>query len=267
MPRPGDLQVLAAWAPELADTFVALSCDIALVLDGGGAIVKLAQHASRPIAPEQWLGHAWAETAALDSQGKAQEMLAEVAAEGVARRREINHPSGIGHTLVVAYSAVRLGESGGPTLLVGHDLRGDSALQQRFVAAQEALERSYWHAHGRLLRGDDEAPPPPRMTERERASLGLRTRGERPTRREADDAQLLLALDRLYDRLDQDALPGLLRDARRVAERHFLQQALSRAGGLEALARSLGMSPRALARRTGALVGQGSRRRRGGGSA
>ena len=42
--HPADLQVLAAWAPELADTFVALACDIALVIDTDGRIAKLAQH-------------------------------------------------------------------------------------------------------------------------------------------------------------------------------------------------------------------------------
>ena len=48
---PGDLEVLAAWAPELADPFVALACDIALVVDGDGRIATLAQHEAQPIAP------------------------------------------------------------------------------------------------------------------------------------------------------------------------------------------------------------------------
>lgn len=265
VPLPGDLQVLAAWAPELAETFVALSCDIALVLDTSGAIVKLAQHATRPIADERWLGHAWADTTAGDSQAKAQQMLAELAATGVARRREINHlADGQGQVRVLSYSAVRLGEQG-PALLIGHDLREHSALQQRFVAAQETLERSYWHAVNRLQGATDDGPQPARMTDRERASLGLRSAPVASDAGAADDAQLLLALDRLCERLDHAAaLPGLLRDARRAAERHFLQKALQRAGGPEALARSLGISPLALARRAGVRLRRGARRRAGG---
>lgn len=274
-PPPGDLHVLAAWAPELAETFVELSCDIALVVDGRGAIVKLTQRGAHPIVPAQALGQPWPDTTAADSQAKAREMLAELAATGVARRREINHPAGAAPTVAVAYAGVRLGGYG-PTLLVGHDLRPTQVLQQRFVSAQEALERSYWQAQG-ALRRSGAGSAPPRMTERERASLGLQAvpaPGPEPTaaasprtRREADDAELLRALDRLYDRFDQEALPGLLRDARRAAERHFLQHALQRAGGLDALARTLGMSPRALARRSGAPARARGRRGGGAGSA
>ncbi|HVK30883.1 MAG TPA: hypothetical protein VM845_00095 [Burkholderiaceae bacterium] len=257
---PSDLEVLAAWAPELAQTFVALSCDIALVLDAGGGIAQLAQHASHPIAPDTWVGMAWTATAAEDSRVKIEQMLDEVAASGQARRREINHPDALGGPVAVAYSAVRLGAQG-PTLAIGHDLRTQMALQQRFVAAQEALERSYWHAQQRTRRGaaggDDPGGAPPRMTDKERASLGLDASGED----EAEGAELLHALGRLYERIGHDALPHLLRDARRLAERHFLQQALARAGSVEALARSLGVSPRALAKRSGAPVKPSSRRR------
>lgn len=257
---PSDLEVLAAWAPELADTFVALSCDLALVLDADGHIAKLAQHASHPIAPDTWVGLAWTATAAEDSRTKIEQMLDEVAATGQARRREVNHPDALGGPVAVAYSAVRLGAQG-PTLAIGHDLRTQMALQQRFVAAQEALERSYWHAQQRTrpgaAAGTDPSGPPPRMTGKERASLGL----EAPADDDAEGAELLHALSRLYERIGHDALPHLLRDARQLAERHFLQQALARAGSVEALARSLGVSPRALAKRSGAPVKPSSRRR------
>lgn len=253
--------MLAAWAPELADTFVALSCDIALVLEDDGRIVKLVQHPSHPIAPEGWVGHPWQATVAADSRAKTDQMLAEVAASGVARRREVNHHAAVGGPAAVAYSAVRLGQQG-PILAIGHDLRAQTALQQRFVAAQEALERSYWHAQARLRSPAAADGATPRMTDKERASLGLdaSAAGE-----DGDDAQLLHALERLYERIGHDALPGLLRDARRAAERHFLQRALARAGSVETLARSLGVSPRALARRSGAPIKPPARRRPRGG--
>jgi hypothetical protein len=236
-PQPADLQVLAAWAPELADTFVALSCDIALVIDAAGRIVKLAQHDSHPIAPPAWVGSEWTATASADSTTKVEQLLAEAAASGQARRREVNHPAAIGGPMAVAYSAARLGEQG-PTLAIGHDLRAQSALQQRFLAAQEALERSYWHAH-QPAREEADA----RMTESERLSLGLASGAA------ASDAELLRALDRLYERIGHDKLPGLLRDARRLTERHFLARALQRAGGDAAVAKSVAGARRTLARR------------------
>jgi hypothetical protein len=237
---PADLQVLAAWAPELADTFVALACDIALVVDGHGRIINLAQHEAHPIAPGGWIGSDWLETVSADSRDKVEQMLGEVASTGQARRRELNHPQAIGGPTPVAYSAARLGAQG-PTLAVGHDLRAQAALQQRFLAAQEALERSYWNAQRKLQPGAP-ADAPALMTHREKSSLGLSTA-------ELDDTELVRAIGRLVERIDQGALPVLLRDARRLAERHFLARAVQRAGSEEALARSLGVSRRSLSRR------------------
>jgi Bacterial regulatory protein, Fis family len=237
--HPADLQVLAAWAPELADTFVALSCDIALVVDGAGRITRLAQHDSHPIAPPGWIGADWAQTVSADSRDKIEQILAEVAASGQARRREVNHPDSIGGPTPVAYSAARLGGQG-PTLAIGHDLRAQSALQQRFLAAQEALERSYWNAQRRSPA--QASDPPALMTRGERTSLGLGTA-------ELDDTELVRALGRLVERIDHGALPVLLRDARRLAERHFIARALQRAGSEEELAKTLGVSRRTLSRR------------------
>jgi hypothetical protein len=241
---PADLQVLAAWAPELADTFVALSCDLALVIDEQGRILKLAQHDANPIAPPSWIGRAWIDTVSSESREKVEAMLADVAASGHSRRRQVNHPDALGGSAApVAYTAARLGEHG-PMLAIGHDQRAIAALQQRFVAAQEALERSYWNAH-QHLRGA--APAPALMTRGERASLGLGKRGAGTS--DLDDSELARALGHLVERIGQGELPVLLRDARRLAERHFLARALQRAGSEEALAKSLGVSKRSLSRR------------------
>lgn len=243
-----DLQVLAAWAPELAETFVALSCDIALVIDDGGHVRRMAQHESHPIAPEAWVGSEWAELAADDSRDKARQMLADVAASGNAARREINHPSALGGPAPVAWRAARLGEHG-PTLAVGHDLRAQAALQQRFVAAQEALERSYWQAQRNAHADEQERARNTQagMTDNERASLGLPALPAKAG--ELADTELVRALGRLVERIGHEELPGLLRDARRLAERHFLARALQRAGSVDALARSLKTSRRSLSRR------------------
>ncbi len=241
-PPPGDLEVLASWAPELADAFVTLACDIALVIDADGRICNLAQRDERPIAPRTWAGRLWTQTVEADSRSKVEQMLADVDRNGTAPRREINHRAKGGGTAPVAYCAARLG-AGGPTLAVGQDLRGQAVLQQRFVAAQEALERSYWNAQRRLRE-----PPADGMTEQEKETLGLEA-FVAPTTRDLDDSELVRALARLVDRIDHDTLPGLLRDARRLAETHFIAHALSRAGSVDALAHRLGVSRRSLTRR------------------
>jgi hypothetical protein len=208
-PQPADLDVLAPWAPELADTFVALSCDIALVIDAQGRIATLAQSSTQPIAPPAWVGCAWVDTVSPDSRAKVTHMLADVDASGQARRREINHPHAVGGAVPVAYSAARLGKDG-PTLAVGHDLRAQTALQQRFVAAQEALERSYWDTNQNQRLGAS-------------STQAARLQG-------IDDDELVHALDRLLDRIDQDELSGLLQDARRLVESHFMARAAQRLG-------------------------------------
>jgi hypothetical protein len=270
-PGAADLEVLAAWAPELADTFVALSCDLALVIDADGRVARFAQHDSHPIAPPSWVGQAWAATASEDSRAKVEQMLAEVAATGHGRRREINHPQALGGPASLAYSAVRLGTHG-PVLAIGHDLRAQMVLQQRYLAAQEALERSYWNAQRRPRARERPAV----MTGDERQRLGLDAtpaldprsadladsellRALDPRSAALADSELLRALGRLYDRIGQDGLPDLLRDARRLTERHFLARAVHRAGGVDALAQALGVSRRSLMQR-GASAGRRRKR-------
>lgn len=142
-PAP-DLSRLSPLAPELANTIARVSNDIALVIDADGVIVSVAQGAA-PLDPScaAWVGRAWAETASADSRPKVEQMLAEVGESGIGRRREINHPAGDGGSIPVAWSAIRLGE-GGPVVAVGRDLRAVAAIQQRFLDAQQELERAYW---------------------------------------------------------------------------------------------------------------------------
>jgi hypothetical protein len=61
----------------------------------------------------------------------------------VARRREINVTGQSSADVPVAFSGLRLGD-GGPVLAVGKDLRSVAAIQQRFLDAQQDLERGYW---------------------------------------------------------------------------------------------------------------------------
>jgi transcriptional regulator PpsR len=143
---PG-LEGLSEWAPQLARTFVSLASDIALVLDDNGVIRSIAQGPSTPVAKasQGWVGQAWADTVTGETRAKIALMLKEVSSTGLARRREINHPSDKGGSVAVAYTAIRLGQNG-PLLAVGRDLGAISAIQQRFLAAQQEMERGYWQA-------------------------------------------------------------------------------------------------------------------------
>lgn len=143
---PPDLNGLSTWAPELAKTFVNLSSDIALVLDDNGVIQQVVQGSSATLtAAHQWVGRRWIDTVTGETRNKVTQLLQEVTSTGLARKREINHPVGEGGNLAVAYTAIRLGVNG-PLLAVGRDLAAISAIQQRFLGAQQEMERSYWQA-------------------------------------------------------------------------------------------------------------------------
>jgi transcriptional regulator PpsR len=140
-----DLTALSALAPELASTMARVASDIALVIDQDGVIRNVAE-GSTPLAPScaEWVGQRWVDTVTGETRVKIERLLAEVQTSGVARRREVNHPGRPGSDdIPVAWAAVRLGDSG-PVVAVGRDLRAVAAIQQRFVAAQQELERDYW---------------------------------------------------------------------------------------------------------------------------
>lgn len=140
-----DLAALSPWAPELAKTFVSLASDIALVIDADGVIRNVAQGGVDPIAPgaSQWVGRAWIDTVSGETRPKIENLLKEVAATGIARRREVNHPFGANESIPVAYTAIRLGTDG-PVLAAGRDMRAIAAIQKRFVESQQEMERGYW---------------------------------------------------------------------------------------------------------------------------
>ncbi len=144
---PADLGALSGCAAGLARAFVSLSSDIALVIDEAGIVTAVAQNEQSPMTSgaDQWVGRHWAETVTGDTRSKIESLLADVSTAGLGRRREVNLASEPGTDLPVAYTALRLGESG-PVLAVGRDLRSMAAIQQRYLETQAALERSYWRA-------------------------------------------------------------------------------------------------------------------------
>ncbi len=145
LPEPADLKVLATCAPGLGRLFAALSSDIALVIDQHGVVLSVAQDPHRPMSAQAaaWVGRCWADTVTEGTRGKIDKLLGDVGDAGLARRREVNHAGELGGDIPVAYTAVRLGESG-PVLAVGRDLRSVWAIQQGFLSSQQDIERVYW---------------------------------------------------------------------------------------------------------------------------
>jgi len=181
-----ELAVLAQYAPHLARAFASLACDIALVLDAQGTITAIAHNDARSLdaASRDWTGRAMADTVTPQTRHKVEALLAEVAASGIGRRREVNLQPLAGaesdEGIAVAYTALRLGAEG-PLLAVGHDLRAVARMQQRFVRVQQELERGYVAALAAERGGEaplpglDEAP----LDEASRAAFAAWLRAER----------------------------------------------------------------------------------------
>jgi transcriptional regulator PpsR len=138
------LGTLAELAPQLAETFVTVATDIALVVDLDGTIrsVAVGADSSTPTA-SSWVGRPWVDTVTAPTRRKIERLLGEVAIGGVSRRCEVDHLLPSGASVPVAYAAVRLGRAG-PVLAAGRDLTAVAAIQQRFVQAQQQMERDYW---------------------------------------------------------------------------------------------------------------------------
>lgn len=143
-PEP-DLSALSPLANDLATTIARVASDIALVIDRHGVISSVAEGAAvQAQGCSQWVGRRWVDTVTASARPKIQSLLDEVSRSGVvSRRREVSHPGQGGDELPVTWSAIRLGADG-PVLAVGRDLRAVAAIQQRFVEAQQDMERHYW---------------------------------------------------------------------------------------------------------------------------
>jgi transcriptional regulator PpsR len=139
-----DLAALSPHAPALADVVARIASDLALVIDAEG-VVRSVSDGGAPLSPSMaaWVGRRWVDTASPDSQRKLQQLLDEAQQGGATRRREVNHPGPGGSDIAVAWSAIRLGDAG-PVVAVGRDLRAVAAIQQRFLDAQQELERDHW---------------------------------------------------------------------------------------------------------------------------
>lgn len=136
---------LVELTPELAETLVSVAGDIALVIDPEGVIRQVAFSGSKsPVGrAEDWVGRHWSQTVTTDTREKVDLLLHEVAATGLSRARQVNHPSDSGADIPFTYTAIRLGERG-RVLALGRDLGVVSAIQHKLIETQQAMERDYW---------------------------------------------------------------------------------------------------------------------------
>ena len=127
-----------------AIALVAAAGDIALVVDKGGVIRDVSSNDGADSVGQDasgWVGRPWVDTVTIESRGKVEALIRDVAASGVSRRRQVNHHTVAGPDLPIAYTAVRLSGAAGGLVAVGRDMRAIASLQQRLVETQQALER------------------------------------------------------------------------------------------------------------------------------
>ncbi len=133
-------------------SLLAATSDVVLLLDEKGVVRDVTQgDDSMPDAlTKAWVGKAWRDTVTVESRPKVDELLQQ-ASEGRhdGKPRQINHPRAGEPDLPLDCVIVPLPARGGnrrgqPAVVLGRDLRGPAALQQRLVSAQASMERDYW---------------------------------------------------------------------------------------------------------------------------
>ncbi len=128
-----------------AAALLAVGGDIAVIIDQAGVVQDVAFPAGEPPVElaTNWVGHPWADAVTKETRVKVDTLLREAATAGLSKRRQVNHRSPTGVDVPIAYTAIRVGQTGS-VVAVGRDMRHVSSLQQRLVEAQQSMERDYW---------------------------------------------------------------------------------------------------------------------------
>ncbi len=138
--------MLRALDAAIIKKIVLAAADVAVVVDADGVVRDLAFRSDdlrREFGEARgWLGQRWRGTMTVESRPKLDALLADAATDRPLRWRHLNHSAREGADVAISYSAVRLSEDGA-VIALGRDLRPISALQQRLVEAQQALEQDY----------------------------------------------------------------------------------------------------------------------------
>ncbi len=136
---------LADLDPQLAADLVANTGDLAVIVDRTGVVraVVATDVDLREAGIASWVGQHWAQTVTNETRGKVEALLRDATSKSSGRRRQVNHILPGGNDLPVSYTVMRVGRDGA-FVAAGRDMRTVSALQQRLVEAQQAMERDYW---------------------------------------------------------------------------------------------------------------------------
>lgn len=135
---------LGALDERVAGTLAAASGDLAMVIDRDGVIRDVAVSNPSLVAegPENWIDQRWADTVTVESRPKIDQMLRDARRGGRSQWREINQITARNDSVLVRFLAVDAGRDG-RIIAIGRDGRGDMALQQRLIQAQQSMERDY----------------------------------------------------------------------------------------------------------------------------
>lgn len=134
----------APLSPELAGQLAAAAGDVAMVIDRHGVIRDLALRSDtmEREGARAWLDRPWLDTVTIESRPKVDALLRDAGEGQSPRWREINQVTEANRSMMVRFTAVAGGRDG-EVIAIGRDDRAASALQQRLVDAQQALERDY----------------------------------------------------------------------------------------------------------------------------
>jgi transcriptional regulator PpsR len=129
-----------------AAALISAATDIALVIDPSGLIRDLSfQNDDLALELEgyvKWLGQPWSSTVMVDSRNKVESLRRESSSKSATAWRHVNYASASGASIPILFSAVQIKDKGNIVAL-GRDMRQVTALQQRLMDAQQAMERDY----------------------------------------------------------------------------------------------------------------------------
>ncbi len=128
-----------------ASALIAASNDVVLILDRSGIVRDVAcfhDDLADRLALARWIGRPWVETVTEESRAKIAGMLRDAAAGETPNWRQVNHSAAPDADIPIMYCAAPVGRAG-RVVVFGRDLRPISALQQRFIDAQQSMERDY----------------------------------------------------------------------------------------------------------------------------
>lgn len=131
--------------------------DLVLLLDEDGIVrdVTVRSERLRTALPHAvtWLGSPWADAVTVESRGKVERLLAASQRGDEPQRRQLNYPADGLADVAVQHTAIKLRQRR-TVAVFGQDLAPYSALHERLMAAQDAIEREYATLRGAEARAE-----------------------------------------------------------------------------------------------------------------